>query len=73
MPNNPKVTGDAEIDSWSIQVTQEVHDLQLRTRQGPRLPGNGRFGDEFYLTEAYDSFTVGWYKYVDADITCVQL
>ena len=77
MPNNPKVTGDGEIDSWSFQVTQEVNDLQTRTNRGPRLPGNARFGDEFYIPTAYtdgsDTIAIGWYKYVDADIEWVQL
>ena len=34
MPQQPKITGDAEVDSWSLQVTQELNDTVGATGGG---------------------------------------
>ena len=30
MPQQPKITGDAQEDSWTLQVTQELNELNIR-------------------------------------------
>ena len=30
MPQQPKITGDAQEDSWTLQATQEINEFNIR-------------------------------------------
>ena len=62
MPQQPKITDDAEVDSWSLQVTQELNDLTgLPT--GSALPTSARVGAIFHLTGQTDTTLNNLYRY----------
>lgn len=73
MPQQPAITGDLQLDSWALQVTQELNDVQsVQTRripvisEGPELPGTGQSGDRHYLTVIVGMMAVGWYTFSNA-------
>ena len=61
MPQQPKITGDAQEDSWALQVTQELNAIPTVYFRGPRLPNapdNVIVGAFFYLERRPEDTTV---------------
>ena len=71
MPQQPKITGDAQVDSWSLQVTQELNAANTSTGGGVQgvpivdeLPNvtNGTIGELVSLTTGDGEFEPDVYR-----------
>ena len=62
MPQQPKITDDLEVDSWTLQVTQELNDLNTFP-EGQAFPPNPLLGDIFYLRDPRDPSLTNIYRW----------
>ena len=60
MPQQPKITGDAEVDSWALQVTQELNDTQAEADTPIMVDMPPAFSSNLTLSVLLDGETYFW-------------